>query len=48
MERYSFTGSSAGKESTFNARGLSLIPGLRKTWRRERLPTPVGRDTLHN
>ena len=34
--------SSAVKESTGNAGGLGLIPGLgRSPWRRERLPTPV-------
>ena len=33
---------SAGKESTCEAGGLSLIPGLgRLPWRKERLPTPV-------
>ena len=31
----------AGNESTSNARDLGLIPGLGRSWRRERLPTPV-------
>ena len=39
---FSFPGSSAGKESAFNARDLGSIPGSgRFPWRRDRLPTPV-------
>ena len=36
-----FPGSSAGKESTCNAGGSSLIPGGKIPRRRNRLPTPV-------
>ena len=39
-----FPGSSAGKESAYNAGNLGSIPGLgRFPWRRESLPTPVFR-----
>ena len=44
---YFYWGSSAGKESTCNARDLGLIPGLgidtlgSIPWKRERLTTPV-------
>ena len=31
----------AGKESSSNVGDLGLIPGLGRSWRRERLPTPV-------
>ena len=36
-----FSDSSVGKESTCNAGDPHWIPGLGKSWRRERLPTPV-------
>jgi len=41
---YGFPCSSAGKESTCNARDLGSIPGVGRSpgeWRKERLPTPV-------
>ena len=36
-----FPGGSAGKESTCNVGDLGWIPGLGRSWRRERLSTPV-------
>ena len=36
-----FPDSSVGKESACNAGGLGSTPELERSWRRERLPTPV-------
>ena len=54
----SFPGSSAGKESTWNAGDTGSIPGWgRFPWRRDELPTPVflgfpgvsdGKEFTHN
>jgi len=41
MKRVGFPCGSAGKESARNAGDLGLIPALGRSWRRERLPTPV-------
>ena len=38
---WGFPGGSAGKESARNAGDLGEIPGSGRSWRRDRLPTPV-------
>ena len=43
MPAKGFPGSSDGKESAFSAGDPGSIPGLGRSWRRERLPTPVSR-----